>query len=87
VAEALVGEPDLIVSLMRKDGAALTYRLKKLDDKDEYLLASSGQDYLFRVPKYALQAVLDASREKLVKPKAAVAEDGGVNSGETAPGG
>ncbi len=75
-ALARTGEPDLTVLLKRKDGTALTYRLKKLDDKDEYLLVSSEQDYLFRVPKYALQAVLDASRAKLVKPKAAVTGDG-----------
>lgn len=86
-ALARIGEPDLTVSLKRKDGAALTYRLKQLDDKDEYLLASSDEDYLFRIPKYALQAVFDASRDKLVQPKAAVVEDGGGKSGETAPGG
>ncbi len=82
-ALARVATPDLTVTLERKAGAALTYRLKKLDDKDEYLMTSSDHDYLFRVPKYALQAVLDASREKLVKPMDA--EDGSAQSSETAP--
>ena len=84
-ALARVATPDLTVTLTRKDGAALTYRLKKVDDKDEYLLASSEQSYLFRIPRYAVQSLLEASREKLVKPKAADAEDGGAQSDETAP--
>ena len=84
---ARTGTPDFSVTLKRKDSAALTYRLKKIDNEDEYHLASSEQDYLFRVPKYAVQSLLDASREKLVKPKAADADDGSAQIEETPPGG
>ncbi len=86
-AMARIGTPDFSVTLKRKDSAALTYRLKKIDNEDEYHLASSEQGYLFRVPKYAVQSLLDASREKLVKPKAADADDGSAQSEETPPGG
>lgn len=84
-ALARIGEPDLAVTLERKDGATLTYRVKKLEGEDEYLLASSEHDYLFRMPKYAVQALLDASRDKLVEPKAAGPNENGAKTGGAGP--
>ncbi len=74
------------MTLKLKDETSFTYRLKRSKDKDDYLLASSRHDYLFRIPKYAVQAIIDASREKLVRPKSKDAEDGDPKSGEAATG-
>ncbi len=83
-ALARIGEPDLTATLKLKDDTSFTYRLKRTKDKDDYLLASSRHDYLFRIPKYAVQAIIDASREKLVRPKSKDADDGDAKSGEAA---
>ncbi|MFQ6018027.1 MAG: DUF4340 domain-containing protein [Kiloniellaceae bacterium] len=83
-ALARIGEPDLTVTLKRKDDTTLTYRLRRIEDTEAYLLSSSEHDYLFRVPKYSVQAILEASREKLVKPKATDTKADDAKTGEAA---
>ncbi|MFQ5774376.1 MAG: DUF4340 domain-containing protein [Kiloniellaceae bacterium] len=79
-----VDEPDFTVTVKRKDGASTTYRYKKVADKNEYVFASSAHDYLFRVVKYAVEPILEATREKLVKPAPAGPGDGDAKIGEGA---
>ncbi len=86
-ALAPLGEPDLTVTLTRKDGTAVTYRIKKDPDKDDYLLASSAHDYLFRAPKHAVQPILEASKDRLVKSKGTAPETGDGQTEQAAPDG
>src|SRR3546814_6873301 len=54
-ALARLAEPALTVTVERKEAPAVTLRLAKLDGEEDYLLASSTQNYLFRAAKYAVQ--------------------------------
>src|SRR3546814_11186860 len=78
-----------LVTVERKEAPAVTLRLAKLDGEEDYLLASSTQNYLFRAAKYAVQPLVDAKREGLVKaaqakPKSTIQEKqgGGKQAGE-----
>src|SRR3546814_656137 len=80
-----------LVTVERKEAPAVTLRLAKLDGEEDYLLASSTQNYLFRAAKYAVQPLVDAKREGLVKaaqakPKSSISEKqgGGTQAGEEA---
>src|SRR3546814_662254 len=90
-ALARLAEPALTVTVERKEAPAVTLRLAKLDGEEDYLLASSTQNYLFRAAKYAVQPLVDAKREGLVKaaqakPKSSISEKqgGGTQAGEEA---
>jgi len=87
-AEALarVADPDLTVTLKLKDDTSVIYKLKKIDKSDDWLLAASGHDYLFHVEKYAINDVVTASRDKLVKSTTASAKAGDGAPGDTAEG-
>src|SRR3546814_11471458 len=80
-----------LVTVERKEAPAVTLRLAKLDGEEDYLLASSTQNYLLRAAKYAVQPLVAAKREGLVKaaqakPKASIPEKpgGGTQAGEEA---
>lgn len=73
-ALARVGEPELILTVERKEGPAVTYRLSKRSDGDDYLLAASTQDYLFRVASYTAKPLVEAARDKLIDKPAAEAK-------------
>lgn len=75
-ALARVGEPELRVEVERKDGPTVVYRLSKMTDGDDYLLATSTEDYLFRVADYTVKPLLEASREKLIQKPAVEGETG-----------
>lgn len=70
-ALARVGQSELTVAVERKDAPTVTYRLSKMAEGDDYLLAASTQDYLFRIAGYTAKPLLEAARDKLVKKPAA----------------
>lgn len=70
-ALARLDAPDMTFTVELKDGDPVTFRLEKIEDKDDYLLSSGAHDYLFKVSKYSVQPLLDASREKLIQEKPA----------------
>lgn len=69
-ALARIGEPELTVEVERKEAPTVAFRLSKMDDGEDYLLATSTQDYLFRVADYTVKPLVEASREKLIKKSA-----------------
>jgi hypothetical protein len=75
-ALARVGEPESTLEVDRKDGPMVTYRLSKMTGRDDYLLAASTEDYLFRVADYVVKPLLEASREKLIKKPAEEGKSG-----------
>lgn len=69
-ALARIGEPELTIEVEREDGPTVTYRLSKMAEGENYLLAASTDDYLFRVANYTAKPLLEASREKLIQKPA-----------------
>lgn len=65
-------KPSTSVDLTMKDGRKLHYDVGKLAQGDDYVLRSSSQAFLFRLPKYAVTDLLAANRNVLVRRKAQV---------------
>lgn len=81
-----IDEPELTVEVERKDAPTVTYRLSKMTDGDDYLLAASTEDYLFRVADYAVKPLLEASREKLIQKPAGEGKTGKPSLSEKSKG-
>jgi hypothetical protein len=66
-------QPVLEIKLTRSDAGPLTYRFSKPDAANYYVLKRSDLAEYFKLPEYSVKPLLDTTREKLVKAKAAEA--------------
>jgi len=73
-ALAQVDNPDIEAVVKRTDGSPTTYRYKKDPAGSGYLLASSAQDYLFRVADAEVAPIVQAKRTALVEAPKPLAE-------------
>ena len=64
-----LAKPVKSIALVLKDGRQISYTLGKPAQGDYYVLQSSSQPFLFRLPKYAVTDLLDADRAALVRTK------------------
>lgn len=74
-------KPAVSVDITLKDGRQLHYDIGKMAQGDDYVLRSSGQTFLFRLPKYSVTPLLSANRAELVRHKGeanAATKDGEV---------
>jgi len=65
-------KPVLSIGITLKDGRQLHYDVGKQAQGNDYVLRSSAQAFLFRLPKYAVTDLLNANRAALVRPKGQV---------------
>jgi hypothetical protein len=64
------GKPALKFTVDTKSGKNLSYVFSKPAKGDDYVLKTSARDFYFKVPKYAVKDLLNASRDKLARAKA-----------------
>lgn len=76
-AESGLASPALVLTVTRRGGASVVYRIGKSKDGKTYTLQSSARSEFFAVPSYAAEPLIAAaSRDKLlgIKPAAATAK-------------
>ncbi len=80
-----LGEPVLELTLSRKEGDAVGYRLGRAPGGEAYTLKVSSRPEYFRLPVPMAKALLDAAkRETLVAARETPAQAGEANSGASA---
>lgn len=63
-------EPELELTVKRKDGEELSYRFSKPKEEPYYVLKRSDFDQYFKVAEFTVDPIKDTARDKLVKAKA-----------------
>lgn len=81
-ALAALDSPDLRFTVVRNEGNPITYRLKAVADGEDYLLATSQSDYVFRIANYAAKPLVEATRENLVNAVGESSEEASPEPGE-----
>jgi len=69
--EYRLDKPDIEIKVTRTDGDVLDYRFSKPADASYYVLKRSDLDDYFKVTEFAVKAIRDEAREKLVQAKVA----------------
>ncbi len=77
--------PEMEIELTLKSGDQIKYTFSKLQDKDDFVLKKSTDDYYFKIAGYMVDGVLEFSREKLVKEKAKEEMDEGSDEQSNVP--
>lgn len=62
-------KPALKFTVDTKSGKSLSYVFSKPAKGDDYVLKTSAREFYFKVPKYAVKDLLNASRDKLARAK------------------
>ena len=74
--------PALVLSVQRKDGELIEYRVGKRDKEKDYVLKTSVRPEYFRLPNYTGDALITAAkREQLVAAAKSAAEEGAATEG------
>jgi hypothetical protein len=68
--------PKLTLSVTRKSGERLTYRLGKMPDKEDYVLKVSGRDEYFELPTYTAEPLIKAAKPDMLFSRTAMAKSG-----------
>ena len=80
--EYALDAPALVLSVQRKGGEPIEYRLGKRDKEKDYVLKTSLRPEYFRLPDYTGDALITAAkREQLVAAAKAAAAEGGTAEG------
>jgi len=68
--------PELTLSVTRKSGERLTYRLGKMPDKEDYVLKVSGRDEYFELPTYTAEPLIKAAKPDVLFGRTAMTKLG-----------
>ena len=58
--------PKLTLSVKRKSGERLTYRIGKMPNKEDYVLKVSGRDEYFELPTYTAEPLIQAAKPDIL---------------------
>lgn len=66
--------PKLTLSVTRKSGERLTYRVGKMPNKEDYVLKVSGRDEYFELPTYTAEPLIQAAKPDILFGSTAMAK-------------
>lgn len=72
-------QPELEMTLARRDGTQFVYRFSRPENENFWVLRRSDFPYFFKVADYAVKPLKEASREQLIRTPDTAAPQPGIN--------